>query len=179
MVIPGEPESTHELLFKLTDFINRAHDLGDCFDLACAVQTCANILGVQGRFASLSSFGYINPVKFISQLNWLGPDINNPFFGRLGINSPQALTGFDYLYEDRFNLNGEEQPDGLFDRTFFTAHTYVLLEGHVLDATVGAHLGRKNETDYLLEVRDTSTQPEARMASDVARRRFYSILKLE
>lgn len=171
-VIPGEPDSAKELKFLLTDFIGGVHRLGDCYDLAAAVQTCGNILGLKGRFAELGTFGYINATLFISQLNWIGPQINNPFYLRPS-NSSIMLTGVDYLYEDK------NPRDGLKDRTFFAAHTYVVRAGTVLDATVGEYDGSLNETDYLSTVRDTSTQPEASLAADVQRRQFVSILHLE
>ncbi|MCG3182333.1 MAG: hypothetical protein ICCCNLDF_00395 [Planctomycetes bacterium] len=171
-VIPGEPKSTKELKFLLTDFIAGAHRLGDCYDLAAAVQTCGNLLGLKGRFAAYPGFGYINPTLFISQVNWIGPQINNPFFDRPGISSVK-LTGLDYLYEDVNPM------DRLKDRTLFLSHTYVLRAGTVLDATIGEFHGSTNEADYLDMARDTSTRQEAAQAAGIDKRYFVSILKLE
>ncbi|MBX3458614.1 MAG: hypothetical protein KF696_01465 [Planctomycetes bacterium] len=173
-VIPGEAESTLQLKFMLTDFIHGDHRLGDCFDLAAAVQTCANLMGVRGRFARLGAFGYINPVEFIAPLSWLDGKKNNPFHDRPG-NSPIPLTGLDYLYED------VNPVDGLFDRSYFIIHTYVVYGGKALDATVGPFLGRQGEADYIAAVRDTSTRAETRVASTLndRNRRFASILHIE
>jgi hypothetical protein len=117
---------------------NRAGNIVNCYDQACAVSILGQLLGLDAEVIFLHPFGYINPINLVG----IG-QCNNPFFSSTNavVNTPMA------------------SPDDI-RREYFSNHMYVLFDGTVFDACAGPSLGTQTHATYLSTVVDTSTSSE-------------------
>lgn len=130
-----------------------------CFDQAGAVTTLSNLMqGGTAEFQRHQRFGYINAVDHVG-----GTKANNPFYWYPRHN-PDELLGTSPDYESDLHYYSPKV-NGKIARSAFGYHAYVLVDGNVVDATIGPvkPSDGKDVSEYLAEVRDTSTEDEEKL----------------
>lgn len=139
----------------LTAYVTRRQTVVDCYDQAGAVSALANLAHRDAATAIWHNrFGYINTVTAVG-----GTSTNHPFYLDPSYIA-RPIVGADDTFPDA-NF------DGLYDRSFFRDHVYVVIRSSSLitDATIGPVTSAQalDAAAYVNTYQDTSTDPEKKI----------------
>jgi len=119
----------------------------NCYDQAGAICALGCLLGVNVDYRYMSPFGYINTIEIVG----IGSS-NNPLFENPG-NTGGIVTGEDDIWPIRFP---------------FGNHAFTNYQGYIYDATAGANVGSRSESQYVMDTIDRTPAPEATAAGNVS-----------
>jgi hypothetical protein len=146
--------------FKLQNYMDKTgnsitNNTVNCYDQAAAVFTLGRILGIGVVYACSNSFGFINEVILVGNIN-----TNNPFFsGSSPLFSNNALVNLTNAttnstintYRKIYDVNNGGVSVGL--RSSFRNHAFVMLGNNVYDACAGP-ICSMSLSDYFSSVID-------------------------
>jgi len=119
----------------------------NCYDQAGAICALGCLLGVNVDYRYMSPFGYINTIEIVG----IGSS-NNPLFENPG-NTGGIVTGENDIWPIRFP---------------FGNHAFTNYQGYIYDATAGANVGSRSESQYVMDTIDRTPAPEATAAGNVS-----------
>ncbi len=171
--VSGSPMSQDNFQFQLSDYVQPARQVVNCYDQAAGVMSLSSLIGGSYWYRYMNRFGYINETVFVG-----GATSNNPFYLSdvdvvTSLGPPPTIVSYPYDRRPsvgRDDLVQDADGDGDIDRSLFGNHALVLGQPYndrVWDACIGSKQGVSLSV-YLLDCIDTSTQTENAKAGSLA-----------